>query len=59
VQIGRVAAEVTRAGPAGEAHEFGRSCERREMAMDIDVLLFETASAVIVAVVLLAIFRHI
>jgi hypothetical protein len=46
-------------GPAGEAHEFGRSCERREMAMDIDVLLFETASAVIVAVVLLAIFRHI
>jgi hypothetical protein len=50
---------VTRAGPAGEAHEFGRSCERREMAMDIDVLLFETASAVIVAVVLLAIFQRI
>ena len=44
---------------AGEAHEFGRSCERREMAMDIDVLLFETASAVIVAIVLLAIFQRI
>jgi hypothetical protein len=52
----------TRKAPAAkpaEAHEFGRSCERREMAMDIDVLLFETASAVIVAIVLLAIFQRI